>query len=106
MVAVAHFETKKTHFCRACTSGHSDFHPTRDNCTVARLFHQVVGNIDTKIFEAFSHDLLDFFQSLVASQLSGACHHLFALRIDDTEVPPSGIRQSGTPQFHWLTIAR
>jgi hypothetical protein len=61
---------------------------------------KIIWNINSQIFQCFSHDLLDFIQLSVRCNLASARHYEFALRIDDSKVPPSATSETGGPFFH------
>lgn len=57
--------------------------------TVGALRPQIVWDIEPQVFQSFSHDGLDLIQMLSSCDLSCTGYDLFALRINDSEVPPS-----------------
>lgn len=68
--------------------------------SISSLFCKIIWDIESQIFQRFSHDLLDFIQLSVRCDLASARHDEFALRIDDSEVPPSATGETGSPLFH------
>ena len=63
---------------------------------------QIIGNINIQIFQCLDHGSLDVGFGSSASNLPSSAYHLFALRINDSEVPPSGVLQTSGPLFHCL----